>query len=188
MTELAPPATGEAAVEWLKILIEACGFTPLVVGTDNGPPYKSGVFIEFLEQRQIVHLRNLPHTPQHNAHAERGVKEVKQALGILSGVLRAARPWLGLRLRAAIRHLNHALHRGVLKGRTAAESAAELPVAEALVDRAKFFKKTCAAIKEAVQDCTSARAARLAERKAILQTLASYSLIAITRGGKDVAI
>jgi len=187
VTEPAPPATGEAAVQWLDELIKASGFTPLVVSTDNGAAYKSEVFSEFLERHKIVHLRNLPHTPQHNAHAERGVKEVKQKLGIPRGTLQSAGAWLGLRLSAAVRHLNCALHRGVLQGRTAAEEAARLPIAETLIDRQKFFAETCAAIEAAVQDCSSARAARLAERKAILQTLARHSLITITRGGKDVA-
>ena len=186
-TELAPPATGEAAVAWLEDMIEATGFVPLVVSTDNGAPYKSGVFTEFLERHQIVHLRNLPHTPQHNAHAERGVKEVKAALGIPRGKLQLPGAWLGPRLRGALRYLNHGQKRGVLNGRTAAEAAAELPIAETLVDRQKFFTETRAAIGTAVQDCNGARAARLAERKAILQTMARYSLITITRGGKDVA-
>jgi hypothetical protein len=174
-------------VKWLESLVELYGFVPLVVSTDNGAPYKSGVFTEFLERHKVVHLRNLPHTPQHNCHAERGVKEVKGFLGIVKGVLKTAGAWLGLRLSDGIRYLNERLQRGVLKGRTATEEAAALPVAETLVDRAKFFEETCAAIATAVQDCTSARAARLAERKAILQTLARHSLITITRGGKDVA-
>ncbi len=186
-TGLSPPATGEAAVEWIESLIELYGFVPLVVSTDNGAAYKSGVFTECLERHKIVHLRNLPHTPQHNCHAERGVKEVKGVLGILKGVLKTTGAWFGLRLGAVIRYLNKALQRGVLKGRTAAEEAAALPVAETLVDRAKFFEETCTAIADAVQDCTSARAVRHAERKAILQTLARHSLITITRGGKDVA-
>lgn len=89
-SELSPPATGEAAIAWVEQEVEATGVWPLVISTDNGPPFKSEAFEDFLEEHQIVHLMNLPHTPEHNCHTERGVKELKGVLGIPRGRLAAA--------------------------------------------------------------------------------------------------
>ncbi len=50
---------------------------PLVLASDNGSPFCSQMIAKFLEKNQIIHLRSLPHVPQHNGVCEAAVKEVK---------------------------------------------------------------------------------------------------------------
>ena len=186
-TGLQASPTAERAAAWLEAEIERVGYAPLVVSTDNGSAYTGEAFRECLERHRVVHLLNLPHTPQHNAHAERAVKELKQVAGIPTGRLPPRTPELESRLRAAVRWLNGWLVRGVLDKRTALQAAREMPVAERLVDREDFYRETCCAIEKAVQGCNGSRAARLAERKAIFAVLERFNLITTTRGGKDAA-
>jgi transposase InsO family protein len=152
-TELFECPNGEGAVAWLEAEIARAGYAPLVLSTDNGSRYTSEVFRESLRQHCIVHLLNLPHKPQHNTHAERAVKEIKQVAGIPKGRLPAFREDIGARLRDAVRWLNGELRSGVLGGLTALEKARELEVAERVVDRGIFYREMCSAIEVAVQRC-----------------------------------
>ena len=182
----AKPCSGEGAVAWLSSLIERSGHAPLVLSTDNGSAYRSAVFERYLEGQGIVHLVNLPRTPQHNANAERAVGELKRRLGLARGaVVRLA--GLEERVRRTVRGLNEGLRRRVLGGKTAAAAARASPVAERLVDRAHFYAETCSAMEKAVQGCPTRRAARLAEREAIYGQLERHELIMRHRGSKDGA-
>ena len=140
-----------------------------------------------MARHRIVHLLNLPHTPQPNAHAERAAKELKQVAGILKDRLPPSTSELEACLRAAVRWMNGWLVRGVLGNRTALQAAREMPVAARLVDREDFYRETCCAIEKAVQGCKGSRAARLAERKSTIATLERFHLITTTRGGEDAA-
>ena len=185
-SEPAPPCSGKDAVAWLDGLIAESGYAPLVVSTDNGSAYKSGVFERYLAERKIVHLVNLPRTPQHNADAERAVGELKARLGVVRGVaVRLA--GLDARVRCVVQDLNEGLKRRVLGGQTAREAAQALPVAEQGLERGRFYKETCSAIGKAMQGCPTHRAARLAEREAIYGQLERHGLIMRHRGKKDGA-
>lgn len=52
---------------------------PLVWMTDNGSCYVNNEVEKFLADERIIHLRSLPHTPQHNGSAERMMFELKTA-------------------------------------------------------------------------------------------------------------
>jgi transposase InsO family protein len=59
---------------------------PLVYSTDNGGEYCAEPFERVLREQQVVHLRNLPRTPQHNAWAERAIGEIKGECSLGKGV------------------------------------------------------------------------------------------------------
>lgn len=61
--------TAERTAAWLETEIERVGSAPLALSTDNESAYTSEVFGECLWRHGIVHLRNCPHTSQHNALA-----------------------------------------------------------------------------------------------------------------------
>jgi len=67
-------------------------------------------------------------------------------------------------------------------GRTAAELDKTLPRADDLVCRARFYAAACANIERAVLGAPNARARRLAERGAILDTMENFGLVRRTRG------
>jgi hypothetical protein len=66
--------------------------------------------------------------------------------------------------------------------RTAREAYAEMPAADAMVDRTAFYAETCCAIRAAVEGWESGREQRLAERQAILNALERYGVLTQTRG------
>lgn len=85
MVSVGRPSTSAELIEALQPTYEARGTWPLVLMTDNGAVYCSEAFEAFLVQNGIVHLRNEPHTPQHNAVAERAHGEIKSETGLGKG-------------------------------------------------------------------------------------------------------
>jgi len=71
------------------MLERACahrGGPPLVYCTDNGSQYTCGEVARWLAEHQVVHLRNVPHTPKHNPWVERGHRELKEEAALGKGV------------------------------------------------------------------------------------------------------
>ncbi|XP_047998259.1 uncharacterized protein K02A2.6-like [Leguminivora glycinivorella] len=54
--------------------------SPLVLMTDNGPPFDSREFASFCQEWDIQHITSSPHFPQSNGQAESAVKIVKRIL------------------------------------------------------------------------------------------------------------
>ncbi|HET6204552.1 MAG TPA: transposase family protein [Planctomycetota bacterium] len=73
----APACAGEVAA-LLETTAQERGGWPLVLATDNGPPYASREMAQVLERNKVVHLRSLPHTPQHNGWIEQAIGELKE--------------------------------------------------------------------------------------------------------------
>lgn len=176
------PQCARDVVSLLESGRRARGCLPLVLVSDNGPENVNQVVAKYLRRHRIVHMRSAPHVPQHNGWAERGVREVKEAMRCAAGV-RCARDVLQARADAAIARLNERCLRGSRGWRTSAEITASEPPAEVLVDREIFYAAACAAAQEAVQDRKIGRANRMAERSAILQVMERFGLIRLTRGG-----
>jgi hypothetical protein len=157
---------------------------PSVWSTYHGPPHVSQRLADYLRTRRIVHLPNLPRTPQHNAAAERGEGELKAG----ARFLRADDPATRARklFRTADR-LNRYRRRATRKGLTAHEADLILPRATSIVAREDFYEACRQAVEEAVQALTSRRARRLAEREAILAVMERYGLVKITGGRRRAA-
>jgi transposase InsO family protein len=168
------PETGEEVVRRM----EGAGDLPLVLGTDNGAPYKSEGLREYLVERKVVHLRSAPRVPQQNGAAECAVKEVK---GFLEGV-QVGPEGPARRLDDACRRLNAYRLRGSRGYRTSEQLARETPGVYT-VDRVVFYEACQRRIRRLVQDAPDRRASRRAEREAIWQTLEAFGLVRRYRGG-----
>ena len=53
---------------------------PLVLSTDNGAAYTSKEFGRHLRKLNIIHLKSLPRTPQHNGAVEVGIRELREIM------------------------------------------------------------------------------------------------------------
>lgn len=71
------PARGRDAVALLDQIKKTRGL-PLVLGSDNGSPYICRETEAYLKHEQVIHLKSLPRTPQHNGAAEVGIGELKR--------------------------------------------------------------------------------------------------------------
>lgn len=148
---------------------------PLVLCTDNGSPFCANTVKAFLEKHQVIHLRSLPHVPQHNGSAESAVKEVKELAKS------------GLKLLDIIKILNQRRKRRQLNWKTADEFYSENYIAYNRETREQFYAATKLAIKEAMLGTKNGYERRKAEREAILTTMERFKLITITRGGQTCA-
>jgi transposase InsO family protein len=146
------------------------GCLPLVLCTDNGSPFVSEKVETYLRGNKVVHLKSLPHVPQHNGSAESAVKDVK--LLTKDGIPRE--------LACVI--LNEKRRRMKLNYKTSNQVEQENLKLVTIEERALFFEATSMAIKTAVLGIECAHEKRKAERKAIFDTLESFSLITINRG------
>lgn len=148
---------------------------PIVLCTDNGSPFCSNNVTAFLEKHQVIHLKSLPHVPQHNGSAESAVKEVKELAKS------------GLNLLAILKTLNQRRKRRQLNWKTADEfySAEYIPYNNEM--RQKFYDAAKLAIKMSMLGTKNGYERRKAEREAILTTMERFELITITRGGQTCA-
>lgn len=183
-----PPARGEEVVAQLEA---ACGEregAPLVLSRDNGPEYASRAVARWCREHRVVVLRNLPHTPQHNAWVEHANGELKE---LLAPALWTASPTDANCYLTALREAAGRLERCRLRvsrgGRTAAELDALLPRGDHLVDRSAFYEAACSQVALAVNGLKGARARRRAEREAIFGVMEHFGLIIRTRGGAPIA-
>lgn len=147
-------------------------------GPPSGAPYKSPVLALFLAALRIVHLRNEPRTPQHNAWSERGMRELKATARL------AARP--PARRLAALGRAAAQLNRRPRLAKnnlTALELRRLMYPTTALVDRETFYRAAAAAMAAAVPKQTKGRARRRTERAAFFATIEQFDLIIRYPGG-----
>lgn len=166
------PVSAQDAVHVVDTAIAVNGRPPLVLATDNGPPYVAAGFEAYLAGHRIVHLKNLPRTPQHNARAERTIRAVKAESGLGAGA-RLASP------RDADEAIAVACARLAL--RVTQREAASCAYTEK--QRERFYDAVCRRGKRAVRTAHGARARRMAEREAVNAELEERGLIQRTRGG-----
>lgn len=176
------PATSLDAIRALVKAKRATGTWPLVFISDNGPPYVSELFEKFLRALKIVHLLNLPRTPQHNAWSERGIGELKRESGLKARPARFRAASLG----EAAARLNKR-PRASRKLLTALELRRSMPAATTLVDRATFYAAYKAVEAEATLGVEDGRVRRRAKRKAVYETMERFRLIKRYRGGAPLA-
>lgn len=198
-SSVGPPATSEDLVRALERTAQERGAWPLVFVADNGKANRSKAVKRLLEEHQVIALFNVPHTPQHNAFAERSILDLKLASGLDGPAVRIADPSqvpvctsdagcsatrdeLHARLLAAREALDHT-PRERLGGFTPAEIDSLVPRAEDLCRRARFYEDACAALARVAQQQLKPRARRRAEREAIWCTLEAHGLVVRTRGG-----
>lgn len=179
--QVGPPATGEEIVAMLDALRVQRGL-PLVYSTDNGI-YCCTLVEDYLRAHKVVHLRNLPRTPQHNAAVERAIGELKLESCLGRGVLLHDADEARARIDRARCKLDQHLPRASRGWRTAVQLDEILPHWHPQVDRESFWREACAAIERETMGATNKRDRRMRERRAIFGTLEHFALVTRTRGG-----
>lgn len=173
------PVSEHDAVRTLEAAIAAAGGPPLVQSTDNGPAYASKTYQDCLRSHRIVHLRNVPHTPQHNARGERVIRDVKAETPFGRGVRLVS-------VDATIPALAHACARLELRAHLTSQPV-PLTVRYTAEQRERFYQTVCSRVATVVHHEDPARVQRMAEREAILAALEERGLIRRTRGGTQSA-
>jgi len=177
-------ATSEDPVLVMETAVAARGGSyPLVLVSDNGPAYTSKRFEDFLEERGVVHLLSLPHTPRHNPWVERGHRDLKDESGLGKGVLIVDRDDAAQRILAALDRVDGHRRRATLGFRTARAVDAQMKVPYDDDDRARLRYEVRRRRDEALQRPVSGRARRVLCREAVLAVLEDMGWITRTRGG-----
>ena len=178
-----PTSTGKDVVEMLQELKKERGL-PLVLGTDNGSCYCNEEVKAYLREEKVVHLLSLPRTPQHNAAAERAMRELKE--GTVLGRNTRLHDMLGPHaLLVKNAEGRNACLRESKKLKSANELDDTLPDARAIIDRAVFYDEYMQGILMISALKKNAREQRMLEREWILSTLEKYGAIKRTRGGRN---
>ena len=160
------------------------GGAPLVLLTDNGPPYRSEAVEAWCNRHCVLHLFTLPRTPQHNAASEHGMREIKAEAALGKGVRVHDTELACDQLVGALQRLDHNRLRATRGWRTAVEDDRARPSWRSAVDRQIFYRAASCAIETALLNSSDGRARRRSIREAILGTLEHFAVITRTRGGR----
>ena len=182
-----PPLTGTDVVAALERGAQERGVRPLVFQSDRGKENTCAVTEAYLESHRIVHLRNVPRTPEHNPNTERCHRDLKSALAVPAGSagLVLDRAVWRARVFEARDFENHGLRRESLGGLTAAEYSQTVlswydePDHESF--REAFYETTHKAVAEALRGVESAHARQVIERETKLAVMEQFNLIRRTR-------
>lgn len=147
-------------------LLSAMPNLPLVIASDNDKIYCGEKTAEWLRRRQVVHLKSLPRTPQHNGAIEVSIRALKEAA-----------EHRGASLATTANQINTYRLLGSKGYKTPTVLDAELPVAYHKVNRAVFYEKCMVRLRRVAEAPMKWREKRLAEREVIYATLEEYGLI-----------
>lgn len=89
---IGPSAKGCELVAMLRRTAAERGGWPLVWVSDNGPCNVETELEALLREHRVLHLTNMPHTPENNTWIERGFGEVKAETGLGKGVVLEGSP------------------------------------------------------------------------------------------------
>ena len=201
---LGPPACGKDVVALLEQAAhEHGGVWPFVVQVDNGSENINAKVAACLREHQVILLRNLPHTPQHNAFAEHNNGDLQRASGLDKASRRRAKALecpvcladpgvlaTGASCAAKLTLAWHALDvctpRASLGNLTPCELDRIAPRAEDRACRAHFYTQVCQELECIARSGASKRDLRKQEREAIWCALERHGLVQRTRGGLPV--
>jgi transposase InsO family protein len=176
-------ASGAEVVELLK-KIKKTRPLPLVWITDNGPAYLSKEVSDFVSNEKVVHLKSMPHVPQHNGSAERMMRELKNLSGLGRGnkvhEINSAHSEIVTRADK----INKNRLRASLGFKTSDRVDEESQKIELEKCRLDFFKDYQAQ-QEILCAQVELRKKRKKEREIVFSLLRKNGLIKITRGGSE---
>lgn len=153
---------------------------PLVYMSDNGSAYCSKEVSEYLKSQRVIHLKNLPRTPQHNGAAEIAVRELKN-LYRHNTSLRMSPEDAVKKAKLTLNEKRRYMSRNY---RTAHEVEQEMPSINKEELRDKIYAEYEKELLKIKSKTTSKRKSRVMERKMIYALLEKYGLIKITRGSR----
>jgi transposase InsO family protein len=111
---------GKPLAAHLRRLIEAYG-APLFMKRDNGSPFNCQEVDDVLAEHLVIPLNSPAYYPQYNGAVEKGIREVKVALGEVLAPPKRWRPQAVAPYVNAVRVERNSRPRRSLKGRSAAE-------------------------------------------------------------------
>lgn len=177
-----PPANANTIVPLLAQLKKSRGL-PFVLSTDNGSPYCNDIVKTFLENEKVIHLRSLPHTPEHNGAAEIIIRELKRISMLGGGVnLTSVEDTYSL-LTKKVDDLDANRLLGSKGFKTANQLDDSVPGVQEQ-DRDRFYTICLTRMQQAAAPVKNAREARRIEREMIFCTLEDFGLITRTRNGR----
>lgn len=176
-------ADGKTIVAMFKELKKTRSL-PLVWMTDNGSCYVNKEVEKFMSDERIIHLRSLPHTPQHNGSAERMMFELKTAslLGRKTLVNDNLKVHEAFTTSALI--INEYRKRAVLGFKSSNEVDEEMLMTEPNVSREQLYAEY-AEEKKRLHENICGRELRMCEREMVMCLLEKYDLINRSRGIKE---
>lgn len=178
------PTRGTDVISLLEALRCTRGL-PFVLSSDNGSAYVCEDVEGYLRLHEVIHLRSLPHTPEHNGSAEICVRESKSCAQMGPHVIASPERAHVCMLRATIL-LNNNRVRASKGFKTGAELDEKMIVSSQQVERALFYSECSKRIEHVRQSGFKYRAMRMAERDAIFGTMEHYGLVKRYRGGNQV--
>ena len=179
-----PPANSEDVIRLLDRCVELRGTAPLVLLSDNGPPYIADLLAQWCRAHKVIHLLNLPYTPQHNGACEHGMRDLKWGAGLGKGALVLDTELAREALEQSRDRVDGNRLRATRGWKTAVGADQRSPPWWTLLDREELYREITCAIENALLNSTGKRAQRVATRAAILDTLQHFSVITRTRGGR----
>jgi hypothetical protein len=177
------PTRGTDVIALLEALRCTRGL-PFVLGSDNGSPFVCENVEAYLRLHEVIHLRSLPHTPEHNGSAEVGIAELKRCAQMGPDVVASFQQAHTSTIRAAIL-MNKNRIRASRGFKTGAELDEKMIASHQQVRRALFYGECSKRIKHVRQSGFEYRAMRMAERDAIFGTMEHYGLVKRYRGGNQ---
>jgi hypothetical protein len=171
-----PPASGEDLCEGLEAAKGRRGGLPLVWQSDGGSANRSEVVAAYLEANLVIHLRSRTHTATDNPAAEHKNRELKAESGLGKGVRLQDEATATERIETARRRIDEGRLRASRGWKTAVDLDRELPRADTIVPRARFYAEARQAMREAVLGRADPREIRKAEQDAIWGTLERHGL------------
>ena len=177
-----PAAHGEDVVAQLDRAAEEPGGAPLVLASDNGAAYRSSAVAKWCAENGVVQLFSEPRTPQHNAWAEHGIRELKEDARIDAAGLVLDTDLIRTRLEQSRARLDENRLRATRDWTTAIQWDKAAPHWSAFTGRRAFLEMVTCGINSSVLDSLSSRAHRRAIREAILGALERTCAITRTRG------
>jgi transposase InsO family protein len=157
---------------------------PLVWITDNGPAYLSKEVSDYVSNEKVVHLKSIPHVPQHNGSAERMMRELKNlsSLGRGNKVHEINSAHSEIVMRAD--KINKNRLRASLGFKTSDRVDEESLKIELEKCRLNLFKEYQAELEKLCAEM-DLRKKRKKEREVVFSLLRKNGLIKITRGGLE---
>ncbi len=183
-----PPSTDLQVAALLEDAIAENG-PPCVLQSDNGGENRGPKVKAVLDHHLITHLRNVPHTPEHNAVGERANGLLKETLGI-----RKRDPPRHLPIRVWQSILDHVCHwmntafrRQSRGGKTPQDFHDALHTWYPALSREDFYAAARSAVEHAAKSHSDPCALRNADA-AIIDTMESFGILRRTRGRARIPI
>ena len=167
--------TAEEVIEDLERGAARRGGWPLVLQRDRGSIYGAQDVTDRLTAEKVVALISRVHTPTDNPVAEHVNRELKEEAGLGTGVVLRSDQEAAARLERADGRLR-VRPRASRDWKTADQLDREMPRADTLVDRARFYKEACSATKDAALGLSDPDEIAKAEQDAIWRTLERHGL------------